>query len=87
MTIINGHYLYTFIDMSRNSEKISTLGVSKHGKNFFKGTPSEYFFSTFLCHKVYGENRVQLKTSLSHMILKVEFLKKIAKKPFSFKKC
>ena len=46
---------------------------------FLRQTVHMHFF--FLCHKVYGKNRVQLKTSLSLIFLKIEIFEENIKKP------
>ena len=40
------------------------MASSKQVKILFDDTRSGRGFSSFLCHKVYEKNRVQLKTSL-----------------------
>ena len=57
---------------------------SKLFKIDFGGTPSLRIFSYFLCI-VYRKNRVQLKTSLSHILLKVENLEENGNKALFFK--
>ena len=44
----------------------------------------ERVFSSYLCHQIYGKNRVQLKTSLSHFFLKVESFEENSQKALSF---